>query len=565
MLQVNQTQPRKGGAILADALAAQGVTQVFCVPGESYLDMLDGLYSLRNRIQTITCRLEVAAVHMASAHAKLTGQAGVAIVTRGPGACHASIGVHLAQQDSTPLVLLVGQIPFAETDRESFQEVDYRQMFAPMAKWVTQIDDEHRIPELIAHAFDVATSGRPGPVVVALSEEMQRRIAEVADIGPAPVLPRVRRRRRYPRFSQMLRAAQRPLVIVGGAGWTAAGKAALRRFIEANDLPAAVGFRRQSLFPGTSANFVGDLGIGADAALLNAVKQSDLLIAIGTRLGEPVSQGYTLFDMAGATPLVHVYQDQAEIGRVYRPALGIALRPECLRAGGRGAAARHEPGVVRLDAGSAPGPPGAGGGTGVPPARSTWRRPCRRSRQRCRTIRSMSRTPAISPPGRRASCICAPARITWRRPTARWATACRPRSGRRSPARTGPVICFTGDGGFMMTGQELVTAVHHEACPIILVFNNAMYGTIRMYQERAYPGRTIATDLTNPDFAMFIKSFGGHAERVERTDELVPAVKRAMASRKVALIELVLDPEQITSRASIADLRRQSAAPAVHA
>ncbi|HYZ33265.1 MAG TPA: thiamine pyrophosphate-binding protein, partial [Crenalkalicoccus sp.] len=323
MMESRRGQGRPGGKLLADALVAQGVTHCFAVPGESYLDLLDGLYSVRNRIQLITCRFEAGAAHMAEAHGKLTGRPGVAIVTRGPGACHASIGVHVAMQDSTPLVLLVGQIPFAETDRDSFQEVDYRRMFQPLAKWVTQIDDARRIPEVMAHAFDVAMSGRPGPVVVAISEEMQKQWADVPDIGPAPVLPPHPAPEAIPRLMGMLAEARQPLAVLGGSRWTAEGRAAIRDFLVANDLPVAVAFRRQSLFDGTHPNFAGDIGVGADPALVAQAKEADLVLAIGTRLGEAVSQGYTLFDLAGATPIVHVHPDQAEIGRVHRPALGI--------------------------------------------------------------------------------------------------------------------------------------------------------------------------------------------------------------------------------------------------
>ena len=430
-------QRRPGGKLLADALVAQGVTHAFCVPGESYLDLLDGLYAQRNRIQLVTCRFEAGAVHMAEAYGKLTGRPGVAIVTRGPGACHAAIGVHVAFQDSTPLVLLVGQIPFEETDRESFQEVDYRKMFAPLAKWVTQIDDVARIPELMAHAFDVARSGRPGPVVVAISEEMQREQAAVPDIGPARVLPPHPAPDAMPAMMEMLAEAQKPLAVLGGSGWSAEGRAAIRDFLLANDLPVAVSFRRQGLFDGTSPNYVGDLGVGADAALVAKAKECDLFLAIGTRMGEPVSQGYTLLDMAGAaTPIVQVYPDQAEIGRVYRPALGIVSDLNAFAEAARAATARGEPALGRLDARAARGARGAG--RGPRDARPGRPRPraCRRWRRRCRPTRSSPPMPAISPPGRRASCMWARGRSSSARPTARWAMPCRRRSAPRSCIRT---------------------------------------------------------------------------------------------------------------------------------
>lgn len=549
--------PRTGGKLLADALVAQGVTHAFCVPGESYLDLLDGLYSVRNKLTLVTCRFEAGAVHMAEAYGKLTGQPGVAIVTRGPGACHAAIGVHVAQQDSTPLVLLVGQIPVEETDRESFQEVDYRRMFSPIAKWVTQIDDAQRIPELMAHAFDVAVSGRPGPVVVAISEEMQKKLASVPDIGPAPVLPPHPAPEALPRLMAMLAKAQRPLAILGGSRWSAEGRAAIGAFLRANDLPVAVSFRRQGLFDGTSPNYVGDLGVGADAGLVARAKESDLVLAIGTRLGEPVSQGYTLLDMAGGTPVVHVHPEQSEIGRVYRPALGIVADLNAFAL-----AARATPPVEA-------------------PAWSGWTRELRAQRE------AQAKAPDYEGPLNLAVALQAlekalppdtifatdagnfatwPTRFTHVAEGQDFLGPTNGAMGYGVPAAIGAkivqphrtVVCFVGDGGFLMTGQEIATAFHHSVAPVILVFNNQMYGTIRMYQERTYPGRVSGTALTNPDFARFIEAFGGHGEVVERTEELVPAVQRAIASGKPALVEIRTNPEQVTNRATIADLREQA-------
>ncbi|MDN3565501.1 thiamine pyrophosphate-binding protein [Paeniroseomonas aquatica] len=558
MTQARRTEARLGGHILADALVAQGVSHAFCVPGESYLDLLDGLYAQRNRIQLVTCRFEAGAVHMAEAYGKLTGKAGVAIVTRGPGACHAAIGVHVAFQDSTPLVLIIGQIPFEETDRESFQEVDYRKMFAPLAKWVTQIDDAARIPELIAHAFDVATSGRPGPVVVAISEEMQKHMASVPDIGPAAVLPPHPAPDAMDRLMGLLAKSQKPLAVLGGgACWTEQGRADIRDFLVANDIPVAVSFRRQGLFDGTSPNFVGDLGVGADATLVAKARESDLFLAIGTRMGEPISQGYTLFDMAGGTPIVQVYPDQAEIGRVYRPALGITSDMNAFAA-----AAKATKPIAN-------------------PAWAGWRAELRAARE------AQARPAQYEGPLNLAVALqeleaVLPADTIFTTDAGNFATwpnrfmhisekqdFLGPTNGAMGygvpaaigakitfPGRT--VICFVGDGGFMMTGQEIATAFHHSVNPIILVFNNQMYGTIRMHQERTYPGRVSATALTNPDFSKFIESFGGHGEIVETTEQLVPAVQRAIASGKPALVEVRTNPEQVTNRSTIAQLREQA-------
>ncbi len=557
MADAARPEGRTGGQLLADALVANGATHVFAVPGESYLDLLDGLYNQRNRIELVTCRFEAGAVHMAEAQGKLTGRPGVAVVTRGPGACHAAIGVHVAQQDSTPLVLLVGQIPVGETDRESFQEVDYRRFFSPIAKWVTQIDEAARIPELMAHAFDVAVSGRPGPVVVALSEEMQKHLAAVPDIGAQPVLPPYPAPDAIPRLMDMLGRAERPLAILGGSRWTPEGRFAIRDFLVGNDIPVAVAFRRQGLFDGTSAHFAGDLGVGADAALVQKAREADLILALGTRMGEPVSQGYTLFDFAGRQPIVQVHPAQAEIGRVHRVALGITADLNAFAAAVRGQR--------------------------VPQPRwGAWRAAVRQARE------AQAKAPTYEGPLNLAVALQELEKVlpedtiftTDAGNFATWPTRFMhvrekqdflgPTNGAMGygvPAAIGAaitnpgrcVVSFVGDGGALMTGQELATAFHHGAAPIIMVFNNNMYGTIRMYQERTYPGRISGTQLTNPDFARFIESFGGHGEVVTRTEELVPAFQRAKASGKCAIVEVRTNPEQVTNRATISQLRAQAA------
>ena len=549
--------PRLGGHIVADALVAQGISHVFAVPGESYLDVLDGLYAVRDKLTLITCRFEAGAANMAEAVGKLTGKPAVAFVTRGPGACHAAIGVHVAMQDSTPMLLFVGQIPFEETDRESFQEVDYRRMFQPLAKWVTQIDDATRIPELIAHAVDGATSGRPGPVVVALSEEMQRRMAVATDIGRADVAVPHPSPAALARMMTMLAASQRPLAILGG-NWSETARGQMRDWLVAHNIPVTVGFRRQSLYPGVLDNFVGDMGVGADPALVAKAKQSDLILAFGTRIGEPVSQGYTLFDQSGSAPIVHVYPDAAEIGRVYRPALGIAtdldvfagelakLPPvasaawagwtrdlRAIRMAGYAApqyqgvlnlaAALHDleglltdDAIMTTDAGNF----------------ATWAPRFMHLKDGQRFIGPTNGAMVYGVPAAIGASLAYPGR---------------------------QVVCFAGDGGFMMTGQELATAFHHGATPIVLVFNNGMYGTIRMYQERSFPNRPSATALTNPDFVRLIEAFGGHGELVTTTAEFAPAFARAAASGKPAVIELRTDPEQITTRQTIAQIHAAAA------
>ncbi len=547
------TAARHGGRVLADALVAQGIDHVFEVPGESFLDTLDGLYDQGGRLKVVTCRFEAGATNMADAYGKLTGRPAAAFVTRGPGACHGAIGVHVAYQDSTPMLLFVGQIPHEDTGRDAFQEVDYRQMFAPLAKWVTQIDHAKRIPEVVAHAMDVATSGRPGPVVIALSEEMQKDRIVVPDI------PRRTTSVAFPdpdallRMRRLLANAKKPVAVVGGSCWTPAGRAALRQFLLANGVPVTVGFRRQAHYDGTLDNFAGDLGVGSDPGLIAKFREADLILAIGSRLGDAVTQGYTLLDMAGSVPVVQVLPDGGEIGRVFHIALGIVSDLNTFAI----AAAALEP---------------VGGGW------SAWTQELRSLREAQRAVPNYEGALNLGTVMRELEGMLAPDAIvtTDAGNFAGWATRflnfsenqryIGPTNGAMGysvPAAIGAKIAFpdrmvismVGDGGFMMTGQEIATAFHHGVAPIVLVFNNQMYGTIRMHQERAYPWRVSGTALTNPDFSRLIEAYGGHGEVVSETVAFAPAFGRAVASGKPALIELRTNPEQITTRATIADLR----------
>jgi acetolactate synthase-1/2/3 large subunit len=545
--------PRTGGRALADALVAQGIDHAFAVPGESYLDVLDGLYDVRQKLKLVTCRFEAGAVNMAEAFGKLTGRPAAAFVTRGPGACHGAIGVHVAMQDSTPMLLFIGQIPHEDAGRDAFQEVDYRRMFSPLAKWVTQIDQAKRIPEIVAHAMDVAVSGRPGPVVIALSEEMQKDMIEVPDLPRATISPPHPDPAALAQLRMMLSRSAKPLAVLGGSCWTDAGRAAIRDFLLGNDVPVTVGFRRQALYDGTLDNFAGDLGVGSDPGLIGKAKEADLMLAIGSRLGDAVTQGYTLLDMAGSVPIIQVHPDGSEIGRVFRPALGIVTDLNAFAH----AVAALEP---------------------VEATWTEWTEELRSLREAQRAVPNYEGTLNLGTAMRELEQLLDPDAIvtTDAGNFAGWATRfinfrdeqryIGPTNGAMGysvPAAIGAKIAFpdrmvvsmVGDGGFLMTGQEIATAFHHGVAPIVLVFNNQMYGTIRMHQERAYPGRVSGTGLTNPDFAKFADAFGGHGEVVSDTADFAPAFRRAVESGKPAVIELRMNPDQITTRATIADLR----------
>ncbi len=549
------SRARTGGQVVVDQLLLHGADLVFGVPGESYLAVLDALYDTRDRIRLINARHEAGATNMAEAYGKLTGRPGVALVTRGPGACHAAVGVHTATQDSTPMVLLIGQIPRASADREAFQEVDYRQMFAPLAKWVAQIDQAERVPEYLARAFHVATSGRPGPVVLALPEDMLTDTVTVADAAPYAALQAAPDAADLARLRALLEAAQRPILLVGGSRWTDPACAQLQAFAEAWHLPTTASFRRMDLIDNRSPVYAGDFGLAPVPSLPRRLREADLVIAVGSRLGGIT--GHALSAQGASQPgptLVHVYPDADEIGRGFRADLGIvagpvafaaalaALRPDAAprwiawtRAANADFIANLEPGVYdgALDMGRAltdlraslPRDAivtlDAGNHTGWPTRYLWFGRPGR-------LLGPISGAMGYSAPAAVAASLVHRDRL---------------------------VVGFVGDGGFMMSGQEIATAVQHGTRPILVVFNNASYGTIRMHQEREYPGRTIGTDLVSPDFAALARAYGAHGELVTRTEEFLPAFERAVASGKAALVELRTDPQWLTTRATIASVR----------
>lgn len=551
-----------GGHILADALAHQGVDTIFGVPGESYLAVLDGLYRHQDQIRFVICRQEGGAAFMADAYAKLTGKPGVVMVTRGPGATNASIGVHAARQDSVPMIVLIGQVGSDFIDREAFQEIDYRRMFGQMAKWVAQIDRADRIPEYLAHAFQVATSGRMGPVVLALPEDMLTTAASVTHpphhrpvrASPSPA--------QIDSIRSMLSSAQRPLLMLGGTGWTAEACSDLTAFAEANALPVTCAFRYQDLFDNRHPQYIGDVGIGINPKLAARVREADLIIAIGPRLGEMTTSGYSLLKTpCPAQRLIHIHGGMEELGSVYCADLMVASgMPEiaaALRAIQVDASAwRDQLPQARADYLSWQKRPPLY--DGIEPALDLWE-----------VMQTLSRVaPADSIITNGAGNFATWAHRFW--PYAGLRTQLASTSGAMgygvpaavaaslcAPSRT--TICVAGDGDFLMTGQELATAVQYGGAPLVVVFNNGMYGTIRMHQEREYPSREHGTRLVNPDFARYAQAFGGFGAQVSKTAEFEPALREALAfmknERRPALIELAVDPQHITPNQSLERIR----------
>ena len=545
---------RHGGKILIDQLEAQGATTAFTVPGESFLAALDGLHDT-NRMRTIICRQEGGAAMMAEAWGKMTGRPGICFVTRGPGAANAMAGLHVAQQDSTPMILFVGLPGSEHEDREAFQEIDTKRLFGSFVKWAAVIRSTDRIPEYVSRAFHVAQSGRPGPVVLGLPEDMLSAVVEARDAktvtlaepGPSAV--------DLERLSAMLARATRPLVLVGGPGWSGEVQRQLQAFAERLDLPVTAGFRFQDYFDNRHRCYVGHAGIGPHAKLADAIKATDLLITIGARLGEMTTSGFTMLDIPNPRqPLVHVHPSSDELGTVYRADLAIASTARAFAAA---------LGNVKA------------------PANIPWRTWRSDLRSACEAAWAATETPG-SVKLEQVIRICSdtlPENAIITNGAGNYAaflhryftykgyrTQLAPTSGSMGyglpaaiaaklaePAR--PVICIAGDGCFMMTAQELATAAQYGLAIVTVIANNGMYGTIRMHQEKTYPGRVVGTTLVNPDFAMFARSFGGHGETVARTEEFAPALKRALASGKPAVIELKLDPEALTPRQTLSQIR----------
>lgn len=550
-----QTQ-RTGAQALIKALIDHGASHMFCVPGESYLAALDALYDARASIRLITCRQEGGAANMAEAYGKLTGRPGLCFVTRGPGATNAAIGVHTAFQDSTPLILLIGQAEQGMLDREAFQEVDFKAMFTPLAKWAAEIREPDRIPEYLARAFHVATSGRPGPVVLSLPEDVLLGPCSARDARPyAPALAQSDAEE-VGKLHALLVTAQRPLLLLGGPGWTEGAIRDAADFARRHDLPVLTSFRAKDRFDNTDPNYCGDLGIGADPKLVARLKESDLVLVIGARLGEMTTDGYTRFDVPNPVQkLIHVHPCADELGHVYQPDLAIV--------------ANTAPFMRQLRSCEAP----------AKIVWQQWRRDARADYEAF--IRPVAAPGPINPSEIYAwlnETLPADAILTNGAGNfAAWLhrfylyrsypSLLGPTSGAMGygvPAAVAAklicperlVVCAAGDGDFLMNGQELATAVQYDAAIIVLVFDNGTYGTIRMHQERNYPGRVVGTELRNPDFALLARSYGALGFSVTSLDDFKQAFAEARAAAKPCLLHLKMDAEAISPTTTLTRLRQ---------
>ena len=548
---------RTAAEVLVDQLQIHGVRHVFCVPGESYLAVLDAFHD--SDLNITVCRQEGGAAMMAEAIGKVTGRPGVCFVTRGPGATNASPGIHIARQDSTPLVMFVGQVARDMREREAFQELDYRAVFGSMTKWATEIDDPARVPEIVSRAFYTAANGRPGPVVVAIPEDMLTERVAVTDAKPFALIETSPGPTELESFAHMLGNARTPIMLLGGSRWSQAASDAIARFAQKYALPVATTFRRAHLFDALHPCYAGDLGIGPNPKLIGRIKGADLVILLGGRLGELPSQSYTLFDIPRPqVPFIHVHPGAEELGRVYSPNLAINATPAAFAAALEKLEFSHVP---RGQAESAHADylewtekPTEQPGTVNFGAIMVW-------------LREHLPTDAIicNGAGNYAAWIHRFFRMR------RFGQHVAPTAGsmgfgvpaavamkRLFPDRQ--IVCVAGDGDFLMNGQEFATAVQYNLPFVILIADNGLYGTIRMHQEREYPGRISATELRNPDFSAYARAFGGFGASVERTEDFPAAFKEAQATAKPAIIRLKIDPEAITPVTTLAKIRAKSLA-----
>lgn len=547
---------RNGGQLLVECLLALGATKSFGVPGESYLAVLDALHDTGGRLDYVLCRNEGGAAFMAAAYGKLTRQPGICFVTRGPGATNASIGVHTAMQDSAPMILFVGQVGTDMKGREAFQEVDYKAVFGTMAKWAVEIDQVERIPEILSRAWTLAVSGRPGPIVIALPEDMLTSLTKAAPLsGPVEIAEPAPSAAAMQRLRGMLEGARRPVILYGGCNWAEGSMDAVRHFAEASDIPVVSVFRYQDQYDNASPTFCGEAGVGMVASVKELLRDADVILAINNRFGENSTDGYTLFDVPQPRQqIIHVHGSDLEIGKVYRPALGIHAGPNAFaqalgalepikgewgqwRAKGRAA---YEKG---FDLPDLPSPVDMGKVTAllndVLPDDviltngagnfTVWPNKFFKFGPKARLLAPQSGAMGYGVPAAVAAKVAHPERT---------------------------VVCFAGDGDFQMNCQELATALQHGAQPIILLINNGIYGTIRAHQERHYPERVSATTMVNPDFVALAKSYGFHAERVETTAGFAAAFERARASKTGALLDLDISPEALTPRQTLSQMRK---------
>ena len=543
---------RNGGQVLVQSLVTLGARKAFGVPGESYLAVLDALHDTNGRLDFINCRNEGGAAFMAAAWGKLMGQPGICMVTRGPGVTNAAIGIHTAMQDSAPMIVFVGQVGTDMRGREAFQEIDYCAVFGTMAKWVVEVDDVNRLPELLARAWTTALTGRPGPVVVALPEDMLTSLTDATPLtgpalihepGPAPAA--------VEQALALLAAATRPVLLVGGVNWTSQGRADLHRFAEGSDIPVVAAFRYQDRFDNFSASYVGEAGVGMPPHVKALIREADVILAVNVRFGEMTTDGYTLLDVPmPKQTLIHVHGSDRELGKIYQPALGIQAGPNAF-------AAALRP---------------------VQGAWADWRSNARKGYEE-----SLAAPPQPSPVDMMAATQhlrqVLPEDVVltngagnftvWPNkffPFGPKARLLAPQSGAMGyglPAAIAAkiayperrVVCFAGDGDFQMTCQELATATQHGAQPIVLILNNGIYGTIRAHQERNYPERVSGTDMINPDFVALARAYGFHAERVATTADFPAAFARAMDSKTGAVLDLDISPEALTPRQTLSQIR----------
>ena len=549
---------RTGGQILVDQLEIHGVKETFCVPGESYLAVLDALHDAS--IKTVICRQEGGVAMMAEAVGKLTGRPGIGFVTRGPGATNASPGIHIAMQDSTPMILFVGQVARDMKEREAFQELDYRAVFGSMAKWVVEIEDCRRIPELVSRAFHVAMQGRPGPVIVALPEDMLVDKADVPDASyavPAETAPGVAE---MAAFERQLLAARSPLLILGGSRWSIEAVARIEAFAARMDIPATCTFRRLNLFRATHSHYAGDLGIGPNPKLMARIKASDCLILVGGRLSEMASQSYALLGIPNpGQTLIHIHPGAEELNRVYQASLAIHASPSAFCAALEGI---ETPTII----------PWAGAGAEANAAYRAWAEPSSITIPGALQMGAVMAHLKSVLPADTIICNGAGNFSGWANrfwPYGGYETMLAPTSGSMGygiPAAVAAkmlrpdrmIVCLAGDGDFLMNGQEFATAIQYDLPFIVILVDNGMYGTIRMHQEREYPERISGTRLKNPDFAAYARAFGGHGETVRETGDFGPALERALASGKPAILHCLIDPEAITPSTTLSAIRAKA-------